>query len=215
MKDRSKTLLADLDLPQLDLWGESQVQTTRQPTARVLRREAKDRFVRGLKRETLKALIPTPPAPGECLHIVSNGRFDYFGFVGLILEWIGRADSLYGSTWTMSRGNATDLLKFYDDGKIGRITLASGNYFLKRESAVAATILQGLRDRGQRFTCWENHAKIILLNNVAADAWYVVEGSANWTANPRTEQNILLNDRAVWEFHAAWLEEMFAKEAGR
>jgi len=38
-----------------------------------------------------------------------------------------------------------------------------------------------------------------------------LEGSANWTANPRTEQNILLNDRAAWEFHAAWLEEMFAK----
>jgi hypothetical protein len=211
MNDAQTPLLTDLDLPSLDLWGEAPVQSTRQPTARALRREAKERFVRGLKRETLKTLIPTPPAKGECLHVVSNGRFDYFGFVGLILDWIGPADSLYGSTWTMSRANAVDLLKFYDDGKIGRITLASGNYFLKRESAVAATILQGLRDRGQRFTCWENHAKVILLNNIAADAWYVVEGSANWTANPRTEQNILLNDRAAWEFHAGWLEEMFAQ----
>ena len=201
-----------MDLPALDLWGEAPIQTTRQPTARVLRREAKEQFRRGLKRETLRELIPTPPATGECLHIISNGRFDYFNFVGLILGWIGTADSLYGSTWTMSRGNAMDLLKFFDEGKIRRITLASGNYFLKRESAVAATILQGLRDRGQRFTCWENHAKVILMNNVAADAWYVVEGSANWTANPRTEQNILLNSRPTWEFHAAWLEEMFAKQ---
>jgi hypothetical protein len=209
--DQQEPLLPGLELPTLDLFGESPVQTTRQPTARLLRREAKERFTRGLKRETLKALIPTPPAKGECLHIISNGRFDYFGFVGLILDWIGHADSLYGSTWTMSRANATDLLKFFDDGKIGQITLASGNYFLKRESAVAATILQGLRDRGQRFTCWENHAKVILLNNVAADQWFVVEGSANWTANPRTEQNILLNDRAAWEFHRDWLEEMFSK----
>lgn len=206
-------LLADLELPQLDLWGEAPVQTTRQPTPRVLRRQAKERFVRGLKRETLRELIPTPPAIGECLHVVSNGKWDYFCFIPLILDWIGRADSLYGSTWTMSRGNAMDLLRFYDEGKIGQITLASGNYFLKRESAVAATILQGLRDRGQRFTCWENHTKIILVGNAAADAWYVVEGSANWTANPRTEQNILLNDRATWEFHRDWLEEMFSKGA--
>jgi hypothetical protein len=203
-------LLADLDLPGLDLWGESPVQTTKQPTASVLRREAKERFTRGMKRETLKALIPTPPAAGECIHVISNGRFDYFTFIPLILDWIGKADCLYGSTWTMNRANVTDLLKYFDDGKIRQISIASGNYFLKRESAVAATILQGLRDRGQRFTCWENHAKIILLNNAAADAWYAVEGSANWTANPRTEQNILLNDKATWNFHRDWLEEMFS-----
>jgi hypothetical protein len=208
-------LIADLDLPALDLWGETEVQTTRQPTARVLRREAKEQFRRGLKKETLKDLIPTPPAKGECFHIVSNGRFDYFTFVPLVLDWLGTADEMWGSTWTMNRANVNDLLKFYDGGKIRQISPASGNYFLTRESAVAATILQGLRDRGQRFVTWENHSKIILLNNVAADAWFVVEGSANWTANPRTEQNILLNDRATYEFHRGWLSEMFAKGTER
>ena len=84
----------------------------------------------------------------------------------------------------MNRNNVADLLRFFDDGKIGRISVASGNYFLRRESAVAATLLLGLRERGQRFATWENHAKVILLNNAVADAWYVVEGSANWTANP-------------------------------
>ena len=109
---------------------------------------------------------------------------------------------------------ALDLLKFFDDGKIRQISVAAGNYFLKRESAVAATLLNGLRDRGQRFCCWENHAKVILLNNVAADQWFVCEGSANWTANPRTEQNIIVNDRQLFEFHRGWLEEMFAKTKG-
>ena len=209
--DVETPLLPDLDLPALDLWGEGPVQRGNQPTARVFRRMAKEKFRRGLKREVLKDLIPAPPAAGECIHVISNGTFDYFTFIPLILDWLGTADALYDSTWTMNRGIVNDLLKFFDDGKIRQITLASGNYFLKRETAVAATILQGLRDRGQRFVCWENHSKVILLNNNAADAWFVVEGSANWTANPRTEQNILLNDRATWEFHAAWLEEMFAK----
>ena len=204
-------LIPAIDLPAMDLWGEPPVQHTGQPTARTLRRQAKERYVRGLKKETLEHLVPEPVAPGECLHVVSNGKFDYFLFIPLILQWIGRADALYGSTWTMNRGNVQDLLQLFDDGKIGQLFLASGNYFLKRESAVAATILQGLRERGQRFACWENHAKVILLNNAAVGAWYVVEGSANWTANPRTEQNIVLNDRAVWEFHRDWLEEMFAR----
>lgn len=38
-----------------------------------------------------------------------------------------------------------------------------------------------------------------------------MEGSANWTANPRTEQNIITNSRDVYEFHKSWLEEMFAE----
>ena len=54
----------------------------------------------------LKSAYPAPPAKGECLHVVSNGKFDYFGFVGLILDWTGRVDSLYGSIWTMSRAAA-------------------------------------------------------------------------------------------------------------
>jgi hypothetical protein len=209
----SHDLLPDIDLPALDLFG-GEVTTKAQPTPRVLRRAAREKFVRGLKKETLAALIPTPPAAGECLHVVSNGTFDYFNFIPLILGWIGGpADSLYGSTWTMNRANVDDLLKMFDDGKIRQVSIASGNYFLRRESAVAATLLLGLRERGQRFVTWENHTKVILLASAAADAWYVVEGSANWTANPRTEQNILLNDRATWEFHKAWLEEMFATVA--
>lgn len=211
----NNTLLDPLDLPQSDLWGEPSVQSSSMPTARVLRREAKERLVRGLKRETLADLIQTPPAAGECVHVVSNGRFDYFTFIPLMLGWLGTADELWGSTWTMNRSNAVDLLKYFDEGKIRQISLASGNYFLKRESAVAATILQGLRDRGQRFTTWENHAKVILLSNAATDTWFVVEWSANWTANPRTEQNIILNDRKTYEFHRQWLEEMFAKRTAK
>ena len=202
-------LLADLDLPLLDPWGNTSSDDATADGRRAQARGEREVRSRSETRDP-EDLDSPPPAKGECLHTLSNGRFDYFGFVGLILTWIG-ADSLYGSTWTMSRGNAMDLLKFYDDGKIGQITLASGNYFLKRESAVAATVLQGLRDRGQRFTTWENHAKVILLNNAAADQWFVAEGIANWTANPRTEQNILLNDRATWEFHRDWLEEMFSQ----
>ncbi len=127
MSDSDRGLDLALDLG-LDVLGSEAIQRPNQPTPRAMRRQGKEGFVRGLKKETLRTLIPTPPAKGECIHAVSNGAFDYFGFIRLILDWIGRADVLYGSTWTMNRGNVNDLLKFYDDGKIGRIAIASGNY---------------------------------------------------------------------------------------
>ena len=205
-------LLAGLDMDfggSLDPLGATEIQSTRQPTARTFRREAREQFKRGLKRESLAEILPDKVMQGECVHVISNGTFDYFSFIPLVLGWIGVADSLHGSTWTLSRGNALDLLKYYDEVKIKSITLATGNYFLKRESAVAATIIEGLAARGQRFKAWENHSKIILMSNEATGDYYAIEGSANWTANPRTEQNMIANDRALFEFHRGWLEGMF------
>jgi hypothetical protein len=50
----------------------------------------------------------------------------------------------------------------------------------------------GLIERGQRFLCFENHTKIMLL--AAPPDWLVMEGSANFTANRRLEQNTISND---------------------
>lgn len=185
------------------------IQTVGRPTPRVLRRQAREAARQGLKRETLAELIPQPPEPGVCLHVVSNGQFDYFTFLPLILGWTPGQAEVYASTWTMNRANVTDLLAFCDAGRIARLAVASGNYFIKRESAVAATLWDGLRKRNHRFTTWENHTKVLLVH--IGPRFWVVEGSANWTANPRTEQNILLDHEDVYRFHAGWLEDMFKR----
>ena len=38
--------------------------------------------------------------------------------------------------------------------------------------------------------------------------WITIEGSANFTANPRLEQTVVSNDADLYAFHRAWLEEM-------
>jgi hypothetical protein len=152
-------LLPPPNLPTLDIFGGPPDQTPTQPTARALRHQV-SRFARGLKRDRLKSLLPTAPAPGECLHVVSGGRFDSFGFVELLLDWIGTADELWASTWIVNKPNADALLGFYDRGKIRQIWLATGSYFVRRDPSTAAYVRQGLEARGQRFTHWPNHTKL-------------------------------------------------------
>jgi len=36
-----------------------------------------------------------------------------------------------------------------------------------------------------------------------------MEGSANFTSNPRLENYIIVNDRALWDFHREWMEGVF------
>ena len=150
------------------------------------------------------------PKPGESWHVVSNGRFDYWRFVPVSLQLLGRpAEALYGSTWTMSRANVRELLALYDAGKVRSVAMLTGTYFLRRESAVATTLQEGLRERGQRFRAFGNHAKVMLL---AADPDYLTfEGSANFTANPRLEQNVVSNDRDLYNFHRDWMERFLEK----
>ena len=109
----------------------------------------------------------------------------------------------------MSRINVQDMLEQYDSGRIAKISLLTGTYFKRRESSVYATVLQGLIERGQRFICFENHAKVLLM--ATPPHYLIIEGSANFTSNPRLEQYTITNDEATYRFHQSWMEEMLNK----
>ena len=163
-----------------------------------------------LKQEIVKDFLTGIPEPGETWHIVSNGKYDFWTFVPVILDHLKEpAREFYGSTWTMNRGNAKELLDLFDRGRIEKVAILTGTYFKRRETAVYATLTEGLLTRKQRYVAFQNHAKVILIRT-EKDA-IVIEGSANFTANPRLEQYTLSNDQGLYEFHQGWMEEMLNK----
>lgn len=174
-----------------------------------LRRPTRRLQLRALRQEKLEEFLTELPQPGESLHIVSNGSFDYWNFVPITIRLLGRPVEFYGSTWTMNRSNVLQLLTLFDKRLVSSVTMFSGLYFKRREPAVYTTLASGLIDRGQRLLCFENHTKILLLGS--APDWIVIEGSANFTANPRVEQNVVSNDAQLFDFHRTWMEEMLAK----
>lgn len=178
------------------------------------RRRARRRSLRAIRQEALEEFFTELPEPGESIHFVSNGRFDYWNFVPATLRLMNEQHGnipavFYGSTWTMNRSNVLQLLNLYDQGKLAAVTMLSGLYFKRREPAVYTALADGFIDRGQRFLCFENHTKIMLI--AAGDYYITIEGSANFTYNPRLEQNCVTNDAGLFEFHRAWMEELLAK----
>lgn len=137
--------------------------------SRVHKRDAKRKLLRIAKRTAAREFIRELPASGETWHIISNAKYDFWTWAAVIIDLMGgRADTLYGSTWTMSRDNVIDMFELYDAGKIGAIAILTGTYFKRRESSVYATLLEAIRQRGQRFICFENHAKVMLLSGGGA-----------------------------------------------
>jgi len=194
------SILADADPMETDM-----------PAGRAYRMAGKRNYLRMLQAEHLRDSMPTPPAAGESVHIVSNAKHDFATWIPTIIDWAGSADFLYCSTWTLSRPNAQEIFALHDDEKIakGQLHFLTGLYFKRREAATYNMLLQGLVERGGRFRAFENHCKVLLLANASKDQFITVEGSANLNANPRFEQYVVTNDRGLLEFHRSWMEDVF------
>jgi uncharacterized protein YjiS (DUF1127 family) len=124
-----------------------------------------------------------------------------------IAKLIGRPiETFRASTWTMNRQNVRELLAMIDAGTLQDVGFLTGLYFKRRETAVYASLMNGLTARGKRLRCLENHAKVAIL--IAPPDFIVLEGSANFTENPRIEQNIIANDRRLAEFHREWIDQV-------
>lgn len=187
----------------------SQYETTYQleDSCKYDRKVAKRETIRIAQRTEAAKFLTTLPALGTTRHILSNAKYDFWTWVAVVCDLMGgRIAELYGSTWTMSRINVEDMFSQYDQGRIGKISILTGVYFKRRESSVYATLLAGLASREGRFVCFENHTKVLLLGT---DPNYItIEGSANFTSNPRLEQYTMTNDKGLYVFHRTWMEEM-------
>ena len=102
-----------------------------------------------------------------------------------------------------------DELDLYDQGIFKTVNAITGEYFRQREATVYVLLETGLKERGQRLFSNKNHAKVSLLQ--IEDAYFVIEGSANFTANPRIEQFVLTNSKELFDFHRAWMETLLKK----
>ena len=204
---KNTTIELDDDFDVLDHLDGEQLETCDMPTPRVFRREMKVKMQNKLKLNEIALILPELPEKDWSFHIVANGKYDFWSFTPHIQKLIGSAGlEFYVSTWTMSRNNAVEMVKLFDDGKVGTINLLTGLYFKRRESAVYATVLSAIKKRGQRYAAFKNHAKVLLLSN--GKDFIVVEGSANLTGNPRLEQYVISNHKGLYDFHAGWMMEM-------
>ena len=63
-----------------------------------------------------------------------------------------------------------------------------------------------------RIAAARSHCKVVCFD-FADQAGMVLEGSANLRTNGNREQLALVNDRALHDFHAAWIDQMVSSYA--
>jgi len=171
-----------------------------------VRRQTKIKTVSLMKREKAAKAINELPLAGWSYHYITNGSYDYWSIVPALVELLHGAEEAYFSTWTLSQENCLEMFGLFDDKRLERVTFLTGLYFKRRTTAVYAMLFDGMRERGQRYVAAKNHSKIILLKG--GKNYIVVEGSANFTSNPRIEQFTMFNDKELYDFHKEWMEKI-------
>lgn len=142
-------------------------------------------------------------------HIISDGTFDFYSFVPAALEMQKTGfDEFHGTTWLINQPISTDLIARYDSEKIRKIQLIFDRYLKARTPHVYGYWKSESKQRlNVKIKEGRIHAKVILLGNYNTDTFITIEGSGNFTQNPRTEQYIVMNNQQVYEHHKQWINE--------
>lgn len=187
-----------------------ETETMENVSARQIRNAAKAHMISRLKKESAKTFFERLPNENEYFHTISNGTFDYWSVLSILISLCpGVIEQAFISTWTLNHNTCKEMFDVLDSGKIKKIWVLSGIYFKRREPAVYARLATGLAERNQRLKCSENHAKVAVL--IGNNFQVTMEGSANLTANPRIEQNIVTGSKQVAIFHSEWMKEIIEK----
>jgi hypothetical protein len=161
--------------------------------------------------ETLALL----PGPGESLHALCTARLDLTDVVNALLERLGRCDRLRIATLGYNARNLRTMLGWVDAGAAGELTLLASIFFRSHNGELWGRTLDEFRSRRQRAACCHSHAKVVALA-FASGGRYSIEGSANLCGNGSgREQFALINDAALHDWHARWIDETVTKHEGQ
>jgi hypothetical protein len=168
-------------------------------TARARRRYA------ALLRESADILARLPQ-PGESLHALMTGLYDFLTLVGHVLTHRpAPCAQLRIATLAFSSRNTHEIVQLVDGGAVKSVSLLCSDFFAKHNKAEFAEAVREFRDRGQAIAAPRCHAKVTCLH-FADGAKLVFEGSANLRSNGNIEQFALFNDPALHDWHAAWID---------
>ena len=179
------------------------------PQARIM--AAKFRAKREQRTDAIKNIINDFPKPGEVIHVISGGLYNFWDMIPTYIQLRGTIAELYAATWTSSFQTARDCEELLRKGQIKRASFIFGSYFKKIDPPAYTKFAECTVKYGGKIKILESHMKAIIMKNINGEV-LVAEGSANFNKNPRVEQCTLTNDQGLYDFYRETFEEIFALE---
>jgi hypothetical protein len=153
-------------------------------------------------------MVPHLPAPGESLHALLTGYFDFALVLTCVLRSRGvPCEALRVATLSFSKRNVQEMAHWLDEGLVKRLVLLSSDFMKEGNPATYYGAVKELAEgRGQTVAAARCHAKVATLS-FEDGLRLVFEGSMNLSTNRNIEQMAVINDAGLHDWHAGWIEQ--------
>lgn len=175
---------------------------------------AKQEARKQMRKETAKEIIQNIggiPKKGESFDILANGQSNAGGFYEVIRDEWDTIDCMCIATWMINRDYIDMLVKDVVDGKIKHLVFVISNRMSQLGKGHAPnfnrmkTLFMENQDKVS-FRVVNSHAKTYCMTN--GKEYIVVDGSGNWSKNPRIENYTITNSKTKFEFRYNWMMEL-------
>lgn len=157
------------------------------------------------KVENIKRDLQRLPEKEEFFFLQTDKQFNAFTFIPYICE-TQSIKHLQATTYSINKRVINSLIEMHQEGLIDKVTLLVSDTMLSRNTMVSDLLAATGREYANfdiRFA-WV-HAKVCLLRTKSA--YYVVEGSGNWSENAQIEQYTVANSEGLYRFREKLITE--------
>lgn len=195
-------------------WGNEQVQDGnvisghKVITDKAIKRKIKNDELHLQKANSLDQLCQHP-LKDEHYRIITEKAFNAYA---LILSVLKRTtiEEMYLAIYRINQPTVDSIIDFIEQGKIKTATFVISNFFNQTKKperwAMKLRDYAATNDKVQHIYI-HNHAKIMAMKTTDGNH-YVFEGSGNMSDNARIEQYVYDNNKDIFEFHKAWMNEL-------
>ncbi|MFV0376901.1 MAG: hypothetical protein ACK5JD_06305 [Mangrovibacterium sp.] len=151
------------------------------------------------KISTLKMLCGRLPEENEVFFLETTNSFNAFTFIVYLLKHAGRIDELLIKTYSINIRILDSLSARIRKNEIGDISLyiaESIRYRMPKVKDQLETMTREMNNFQVEYS-W-THQKVITAR--IGEAFYVVEGSGNFSENSAEEQYIFMRSKRIYEF---------------
>jgi hypothetical protein len=159
--------------------------------------------------KTVKDCLKDKPKDGETVNCVTMGAFDLWSVIKFLIDEDQTEKEMLLASWIISKPVISDIISYLKKECFvkNECKIIVGNYFKSRDPLAYSFLLSEVK----KIKCLDmvkatlNHSKMALIKS---NGYFVVQGSANFTKNPRIEQISITNCKELYYFHKKWMVEV-------
>lgn len=215
-KSVKQKAMSKFDFKKIDYWGQTAdelIEEAKANSALLFDTEKtaiKNYRVGNLQRLKYLNEILRLPEKDEHFRLITHNAFNAFSWIDFLCDKFTSFEEVYITSYNFGEAPINILFEKFDSGIFEKLRLVISESIRFRMPKRFFQLKEGVeqrKDKNLKMAGVWNHSKIILMRPKLAEAYFVIEGSGNFSENAYIEQYSFDNSEQIYNFHRSWIDE--------